>query len=67
MLIERKARAQERRVVPETIARFIREAAEYVPLKFKVIEGSPHTFEPAATPSVLRQYELDANWKLPQS
>jgi SNF2 family DNA or RNA helicase len=27
MLIERRARAQERRVVPETIARFIREAA----------------------------------------
>ena len=29
MLIERRARAQERRVVPETIARFLREAAEY--------------------------------------
>ncbi|HPO87543.1 MAG TPA: helicase-related protein, partial [Candidatus Hydrogenedentes bacterium] len=36
MLIERRARAQECRVVPETIARFIREAAEYVPLKLKV-------------------------------
>src|SRR5437588_9751069 len=32
MLIERRARAQERRVVPETIARFISEAAEFVPL-----------------------------------
>jgi DNA invertase Pin-like site-specific DNA recombinase len=31
MLIERRARAQERRVVPETIARFLREAAEFVP------------------------------------
>src|SRR6266550_5517052 len=29
MLLERRARAQERRVVPETIARFIGEAAEY--------------------------------------
>jgi superfamily II DNA or RNA helicase len=65
MLIERKARAQERRVVPETIARFIREAAEYVPLKLKIIEGFSHTFEPAQTPSVLRQYEQDADWRLP--
>ena len=32
MLIERRARAQERRVVPETIARFLVEAAAYVPL-----------------------------------
>ena len=29
--------AQERRVVPETIARFIREASEYVPLKLKIM------------------------------
>ena len=31
MLIERRARAQERRVVPETIARFLTEAASFVP------------------------------------
>ena len=33
MLIERRARAQERRVVPETIARFLAEAAHYVPFR----------------------------------
>ncbi|RJX17617.1 MAG: DUF3883 domain-containing protein [Desulforudis sp.] len=65
MLIERRARAQERRVVPETIARFIREAAEYVPFKLKVVENMPHTFEPARTPSVLMRYERDPDWKLP--
>ncbi len=65
MLIERKARAQERRVVPETIARFIREAAEYVPLKMKSFENLPHTFEPARTPSALRRYEQDPDWKFP--
>ena len=32
MLIERRARAQERRVVPETIARFVKDAAPLVPL-----------------------------------
>jgi len=64
MLIERRARAQECRVVPETIARFIREAAEYVPLKLKVVENMPHTFEPARTPSVLQRYEREPDWKL---
>ncbi|MBN1125973.1 MAG: DUF3883 domain-containing protein [Sedimentisphaerales bacterium] len=65
MLVERRARAQERRVVPETIARFIREAAEFVPLKLKFIENLPHTFEPARTPSILRRFERDPDWKLP--
>jgi len=65
MLIERRARAQERRVVPETIARFLREAAEFVPLALKTFPSLPHTFEPARTPSVLRRYEKDPDWKLP--
>lgn len=65
MLIERRARAQERRVVPETIARFLREAAEFVPLTLKNVQDVPHTFEPARTPAVLRRYERDSDWKLP--
>jgi superfamily II DNA or RNA helicase len=65
MLIERRAQAQERRVVPETIARFIREAAGFVPLALKDVPNLPHTFEPARTPSVLRRYEREADWKLP--
>ncbi len=65
MLIERRARAQERRVVPETIARFIREAADYVPHRLKVVENMPHTFEPARTPPVLMRYEREPDWKLP--
>lgn len=65
MLIERRAQAQERRVVPETIARFMREAAEYVPIRLKTIESLPHAFEPARTPPVLQRYEREADWKLP--
>jgi superfamily II DNA or RNA helicase len=65
MLIERRARAQERRIVPETIARFLREAAEFVPLALKPVPGLLHAFEPARTSSVLRRYENDADWKLP--
>lgn len=65
MLIERRARAQERRVVPETIARFLREASEFVPLTLKPIASLPHAFEPARTPPVLRNYEKDPDWRLP--
>lgn len=65
MLIERRALAQERRVVPETIARFLREAAEFIPFKLKVIDNLPHTFEPDRTPVSLRRFEREPNWKLP--
>jgi superfamily II DNA or RNA helicase len=65
MLIERRARAQERRVVPETIARFLREAAEFMPWTLKPVAGLPHTFDPARTPLALRQYEKATDWKLP--
>ena len=65
MLVERRARAKERRLVPESIARFIQEASGFVPLKLKLIERLPHTFEPARTPLVLRRYERDTDWKLP--
>lgn len=65
MLIERRALAQERRVVPETIARFMREAASQVPLKLKPVETLAHAFEPARTPLVLRNYERSPDWKFP--
>src|SRR4029079_15332770 len=37
MLIERRARAQERRVLPETTARFVRDAAEFIPWALKPV------------------------------
>ena len=64
MLVERRARAKERRLVPETIARFVREAAPFVPMKLVIVESLPHTFEPARTPPVLRRYEREDDWKL---
>lgn len=65
MLIERRALAQERRVVPETIARFLRESAEFVPLTLKVLPNLPHTFEPGRTPATLKNHEKDPDWRLP--
>ncbi|MHA1588769.1 MAG: helicase-related protein [Candidatus Thorarchaeota archaeon] len=65
MLIERRAKAQEKRVVPETIARFLMESASLVSFKLKHIPSLPHTFEPVRTPTVLRRYEQNPDWKLP--
>jgi len=65
MLIERRARAQERRVVPETIARFIAAAAGYAELSYKPVAALPHTFDPGRTPLVLQRYEQEGTWRLP--
>lgn len=65
MLIERKARAQERRVVPETIARFLRESSKYVRMNLKPSPKLPHTFEPVKISPVLQEYERDPDWRLP--
>ena len=64
MLVERRARAQERRVVPETIARFLLSAADYVPWRLKPVPNLPNTFDPPRTPDVLRQYERESDWRM---
>ena len=66
MLIERRARAQERRIVPETIARFIRESAQDAAFSLKPIANLAHTFEPSRTPSSLKKYERESDWRLAQ-
>ncbi len=63
MLVERRARAQERRMVPETIARFISESAERVPFRLSPMYGLPHAFEPGRTPEVLKRYERELDWQ----
>ena len=66
MLVERRARARERRVVPETIARFIKECAGNAALTLKPVGGLPHAFEPGRTPTSLKKYEREPDWKLPE-
>ncbi len=65
MLVERRARAQERRVVPETIARFMLEGSRDAGLELTPVQGQPHTFVPGRTPNALRRYERDQDWRLP--
>jgi superfamily II DNA or RNA helicase len=64
MLVERRARAQERRVVPETIARFMAEAAPLAGFNLTPHPALPHTFDPGSTPARLRRFE-QKDWRLP--
>ncbi len=65
MLIERRARAQERRVVPETIARFLGEAGTAANFPLRPVGGLAHTFDPGRTPTALRLFEREPDWRLP--
>lgn len=65
MLIERRAQAQERRVVPETIARFLNDTASFASLSLKPVSKLKRCFDPGKTPSVLHPYEQDPDWNLP--
>ena len=64
MLIERRAMAQRRRVVPETIARFIAESAKNAALSLRPVARLPHTFVPGRTPFALKLYDSEPNWRL---
>ena len=65
MLVERRARAKERRVVPETIARFMTECAGRAGLALKALRDMPHAFRPGRTPTALKRCEHEADWRLP--
>ena len=65
MLVERRARAREHRVVPEHIARFMVESAGDAGLSLRPVRGLPHTFDAGRTPTNLKRYEADEDWRLP--
>lgn len=65
MLVERNAHAKEHRMVPETIARFMHEAAGLASLELRQLPRLRHAFEPGRTPDVLRRYEREMDWSLP--
>lgn len=66
MLVERRARAREQRVVPENIARFMQECSKDAALSLKPVPTLAHTFVPGRTPAALKRYELAEGWKLTQ-
>jgi superfamily II DNA or RNA helicase len=66
MLVERKARAQERRVVPETIARFLVNSAGVARFELKPVRSYAHTYDPSTTPPRLKEYSSRNDWRLPE-
>ena len=66
MLVERRARAQEHRVVPETISRFLSESARNASFSLNPVRHMPYTFEPGRTPTALRKYERGPDWRFPE-
>lgn len=66
MLVERRARAQERRVVPETIARFLTESSSNASFALNPVGHMRHTFQPDRTPAKLKTYERDPDWRFPE-
>ncbi len=64
MLVERRARAQEKRLVPETVARFVAQASPHAGLTLKPVAALAHSFDPGATPQALRRYESVSDWRL---
>ena len=56
MLVERRARARERRVVPETIARFIADSGRHAGLSLNRVRNLPHTFDAGRTPPTVRRH-----------
>ncbi len=63
MLIERRAKAQERRLVPEAVFRFIKSAAPRAGLPFRTVPGLAHAFEPGRTPPTLQRFAEEPDWR----
>ena len=53
-------------MVPETIARFLSESAGNAALSLDPVRHMQHTFEPGRTPTALKRYERDPEWRLPE-
>jgi SNF2 family DNA or RNA helicase len=65
MLVERRALAQERRIVPETVARFFENSAKEVGLPLNPVSGNERTFKVGRIPAALYDQARGKDWKLP--
>ena len=64
MLVERRALAQERRIVPETVARFFEASAKEVGLPLTPIRGFERSFSVGKIPTPLYEHTRAKDWKL---
>jgi superfamily II DNA or RNA helicase len=66
MLVERRALAQERRIVPETVARFFEAGAAETGLSLAAIRGVERAFTVGRMPTALYEQARAKDWKLPE-
>src|SRR5262249_54938958 len=65
MLVERRALAQERRIVPETVSRFFEGGAKEIGLGITPLRGYERAFSVGKLPNVLYNQQRAPDWKLP--
>ncbi len=65
MLVERRAMAQERRIVPETVARFFESSSKEIGLSLNPIKTVERAFTVGKIPISLHDLCRAKNWKLP--
>lgn len=66
MLVERRALAQERRIVPETVARFFDSSAKEVGLPLTPLKGVERAYTVGKIPTALYEQTRARDWKHPQ-
>ena len=66
LLVERRAKAREHRIVPETIARFLQDSAGKANMQLAPLSGQTHSFTAGPTPSKIKAYDHAPDWKLPE-
>lgn len=65
MLVEQRAIAREQRIVPETIARFFKEACERLGIELKPVKERAQMFRIGRLPSYLYDLARGEDWRLP--
>jgi superfamily II DNA or RNA helicase len=65
LLVEQRALAKERRIVPETIARFFKNAAEHIGIDLKAVKGQKQAFRVGRLPLFLYDLTRGREWRLP--
>ncbi len=64
LLNERRAQARERRVIPETITRFLVESSKLAHLSLNPLRNLEYAFQAGPTPERLKKYGFDEDWNL---
>src|SRR5439155_8314488 len=64
MLVERRALAQERRIVPETVARFFEAGAKELGLPLTPIKGAERAFAVGRIPTKLYDQARAKDWRI---